>query len=59
VVALKPNWVKGHARKAAALMGLQCYGEAKECYQRALKYEPDDAALQKGLDKVGHLGRGS
>jgi len=40
-------------------MGLQCYGEAKECYQRALKYEPDDAALQKGLDKVGHLGRGS
>eukprot|EP00877_Chromochloris_zofingiensis_P014877 jgi/Chrzof1/9643/Cz04g10220.t1 len=52
VIAMKPNWVKGHARLAAALCGLKHYGDAKEAYERALKYEPDDQALQKGYDKA-------
>jgi tetratricopeptide (TPR) repeat protein len=30
VLRLKPGWVKGHARAAAAYMGLQLYSEAKE-----------------------------
>lgn len=30
VIKLKPAWVKGHARAAAAYMGLQLYSEAKE-----------------------------
>lgn len=42
VVKLKPGWVKGHARAAAAYMGLQLYSEAKEAYEKAVKLEPDD-----------------
>lgn len=53
---MKPYWVKGHARRAAALFGLQCYGEAREAYERALKYEPDDAGLQRGRDNVSKVG---
>lgn len=57
-VRLKPRWVKGHTRKAAALMGLKRYSEAKEAYEAALKLEPDDQALQKGRDKVPRRGVG-
>eukprot|EP00775_Hariotina_reticulata_P010471 gene10471-10629_t len=42
VLRLKPGWVKGHARAAAAYMGLQLYSEAKEQYEKAVKLEPDD-----------------
>ncbi len=52
VLKLKPKWVKGHARLAAALYGLQQYGEAREAYDKALALEPDDQALQRSRDKV-------
>jgi len=42
VMRLKPGWVKGHARAAAAYMGLELYSEAKEAYEKAVKLEPDD-----------------
>lgn len=42
VIKLKPGWVKGHARAAAAYMGLQQYSEAKEQFEKAVKLEPDD-----------------
>jgi tetratricopeptide (TPR) repeat protein len=42
VIKLKPGWVKGHARAAAAYMGLELYSEAKEAYEKAVKLEPDD-----------------
>lgn len=42
VLKLKPGWVKGHARTAAAYMGLELYSEAKEAYEKAVKLEPDD-----------------
>ncbi len=56
VLSLRPGWVKGHARQAAALFGLQQYGAAKEAYQKALRLEPDDQALQRGLEKVRGCG---
>jgi len=52
VLRLRPSWVKGHARLAAALYGLEQYGEAKEAYERALKLEPNDQALQRGYEKA-------
>lgn len=55
VLRLKPGWVKGHARAAAAYMGLQLYSEAKEAYEKAVKLEPDDQALQRSLDKAAAL----
>jgi tetratricopeptide (TPR) repeat protein len=42
VIKLKPAWVKGHMRAAAAYMGLELYSEAKEAYEKAVKLEPDD-----------------
>lgn len=42
VIKLKPAWVKGHTRAAAAYMGLELYSEAKEAYEKAVKLEPDD-----------------
>ncbi|KIZ02857.1 stress-induced-phosphoprotein 1 [Monoraphidium neglectum] len=52
VTRLKPRWAKGHARAAAALMGLRRYGEAREAYEAALKLEPDDQTLHRGKDKA-------
>jgi stress-induced-phosphoprotein 1 len=59
VTRLKPRWAKGHARAAAALMGLRRYGEAREAYEAALKLEPDDQTLHRGKDKVGPLVAGA
>lgn len=52
VMRLKPGWVKGHARAAAAYMGLELYSEAKEAYEKAVKLEPDDQALQRAHDRA-------
>jgi stress-induced-phosphoprotein 1 len=49
VLRLKPGWVKGHARAAAAYMGLQLYSEAKEvCGQCG-------CARGSGCLNVGHV----
>jgi len=47
VLRLKPGWVKGHARAAAAYMGLLLYSEAKEEYEKAVKLEPDDKVMMR------------
>lgn len=49
VIKLKPGWVKGHARAAAAYMGLELYSEAKEAYEKAVKLEPDDQVRDSDL----------
>jgi hypothetical protein len=36
-------------------MGLQLYSEAREAYEKAAKLEPDDQALQHGLNKATGL----
>lgn len=54
-VGLKAGWAKGWARLAAACMGLKLYPDAKEAYDRALKIEPTDQALQKGSERAEFL----
>lgn len=54
VLKLKPGWVKGHARAAAAYMGLELYSEAKEAYEKAVKLEPDDQVIGAGGQACPH-----
>jgi len=42
----------------AACWGLKLYSDAREAYERGLNLEPDDQALQRGLEKVGGKGGG-
>ena len=48
-VAIKPDWVKGHSRKGAALYGLKRYDDACDAYQKGLDLEPDNDACKSGL----------
>ena len=43
---LRPEWVKGHARRGAALMGLARPEEALEAYERAAALEPKNVQLR-------------
>ena len=54
VIALKPEWIKGHARLGAALLGADD-AEAREVLERAIKLEPSDASLRVMLDKALRL----
>eukprot|EP00197_Chlamydomonas_leiostraca_P003280 CAMPEP_0202873790 /NCGR_PEP_ID=MMETSP1391-20130828/24020_1 /ASSEMBLY_ACC=CAM_ASM_000867 /TAXON_ID=1034604 /ORGANISM="Chlamydomonas leiostraca, Strain SAG 11-49" /LENGTH=194 /DNA_ID=CAMNT_0049555077 /DNA_START=1 /DNA_END=582 /DNA_ORIENTATION=- len=54
-VGLKPSWPKAYSRLAVAFFGLKLYSDAKEAYERALKLEPDDAGLRKGLEKAEYM----
>jgi len=44
-VELRPDWPKGHARRAAALHGLRRFRDAVHAYDRALGLEPTDEVL--------------
>jgi len=44
-VELRPEWPKGHARRAAALHGLKRFLEAVNAYDRALALDPADDVL--------------
>jgi tetratricopeptide (TPR) repeat protein len=44
-VNLRPEWPKGHARRAAALHGLKRFLDAVYAYDRALALEPADEVL--------------
>ena len=47
-VALRPEWAKGHTRKAASLHGLRQYMAAIASYDAALQFEPKEEALLLG-----------
>uniref|UniRef100_A0A7S3B649 Uncharacterized protein n=1 Tax=Haptolina ericina TaxID=156174 RepID=A0A7S3B649_9EUKA len=49
VVGLKPNWVKGHVRRAVALTGLKKHEEARKAYLRASQLEPANAQLVESM----------
>ena len=48
-VSLRPDWAKGHTRKAAALHGLKRYMAAIEAYEAALVHEPGDSSAREAL----------
>ncbi|KAL1528485.1 hypothetical protein AB1Y20_009828 [Prymnesium parvum] len=52
VVALKPDWGKGHGRRAAALQGLQDWKQAEAAYRLGLQCDPSNAQLKQGLQEV-------
>jgi tetratricopeptide (TPR) repeat protein len=44
-IELKPDWVKGHFRKAEALCAAGSYDMALLSYGRALRLQPSDAVI--------------
>ena len=51
-VALDPDWPKGHARRAAALHGLQRFDAALASYDEALRLQPADETLLEARRQV-------
>ncbi|XP_017475955.1 PREDICTED: stress-induced-phosphoprotein 1 [Rhagoletis zephyria] len=51
-IALNPSWPKGYSRKGAAAAGLKNYRAAMEAYEAGLKYDPQNAVLQQGIQEV-------
>ena len=47
-VALRPDWAKGHTRKASALHGLARFGLAIDAYDAAIALEPANETLLSG-----------
>ena len=47
-VALRPEWAKGHTRRATALHGLARFKTAIEAYDAALDLEPGSQQLLSG-----------
>ena len=48
-IRLAPDWGKGFARKAAALLGMGQAGEALKVYKAGLKAEPGNVACKNGI----------
>ena len=44
-VSLRPDWAKGHTRRASALHGMRRYLAAVQAYDDALRYEPGSEIL--------------
>jgi len=51
-IELNSGWPKGYSRKGAALHSLGKLDEAITAYKEGLKIDPQNAALQNGLDQV-------
>lgn len=51
-VELKPEWVKGWARKAAACTALHRPGHAEAALRQGLKHVPGDPALERELKQI-------
>ena len=49
VVAMAPNFAKGHGRLGAALVGLKMHHEAATAYERGLALDPESLTLKEGL----------
>jgi len=47
-VALRPEWAKGHTRRASALHGMRRYLKAVKAYDDALRHEPGNEMLIHG-----------
>ncbi|KAK3286673.1 hypothetical protein CYMTET_5782 [Cymbomonas tetramitiformis] len=52
-VALRPSWVKAHARRGAALIGMGRYKEARESYLEGLRLDPGNVELLRELQRLG------
>ncbi|MDP2438694.1 MAG: tetratricopeptide repeat protein [archaeon] len=51
-IELKPDWVRGHARAAAAYQQLGDLDTAKKAYEQALRCDPNDQVSAKGLQDL-------
>lgn len=51
-IELDPKFVKGYARKGAALHGLRDFPEAVMAYEKGLQVEPNSDVLKRGLTEV-------
>lgn len=49
-IELKPDWAKGHLRRAGALSGLKRHEDAKGAFAAALKCEPNNAQIKALLE---------
>lgn len=49
-LALRPDWSRAWGRKANALHLSGAWAEAETAYLQALALEPDNSALQNGLE---------
>jgi stress-induced-phosphoprotein 1 len=49
---IKPEWPRGYQRKGTALYYLEKLDEAVTTYQEGLKYDPNNAELQKNIKEV-------
>ncbi|CEH18652.1 Molecular co-chaperone STI1 [Ceraceosorus bombacis] len=47
-----PSFAKGYLRKGGALHGAELYDESIHAYEEGLQINPQDAALQRGLEDV-------
>lgn len=48
-IRIKPDWAKGHGRRAGALFSLERFGEAVQAYKSALKFDPDNPTYLEGV----------
>lgn len=51
-VSLKPDWAKGHSRKASALAYLGRLDESIKAYETALQLEPKNDQYKTSLQEV-------
>jgi ankyrin repeat protein len=54
-IALKPDWPKGYFRKAATLVLLEKYTDAKTVFEAGLKLDPKNADLKNGMRDLDKL----
>eukprot|EP00736_Rhodelphis_marinus_P004823 Rmarinus@m.519 len=52
VIALKPDWPKGYARKATAYRFMDQYSNAAMTYMLGLQECPEDDALKQGVEEM-------
>ena len=50
VVRLKPNWVKGHTRRGAALSGLKKHEESRKAYLKACDFDPGNIQAREMME---------
>uniref|UniRef100_A0ACD5XAH1 Uncharacterized protein n=1 Tax=Avena sativa TaxID=4498 RepID=A0ACD5XAH1_AVESA len=62
-IRLRPEWIKGHYRKGAALMSLKDYTKACDAFMVGLQLDPGNAEMEKAFRgaveamKADHLAR--
>ena len=57
VVSLKPDWVKGHVRRAVALTGLKKHEEARKAYLKASQLEPANAQIVESMKAAAEMAK--